>query len=453
MRRFSLRAQVLLVVTAATLAPLVFLGVSQWLEETERDRVDAELTRAAREIARDPSELEHIADRHGVRARIVEDGRVVADVDRDRGSRPPEGILAWLFYPSDVATLEDVDRTLGPLPDRREVRAANERPALACRSDPQGTLLVCQALMRAGDRTISVERGVVRSAVRALYERKRDLAKLALVLVPIGLGLGLWLSRRLVRPLGDLREQALARARAADPSAPLAVSDDEIGDVTLAVNTLLGALAAERKATEAFVADLAHEAKNPVASIRAAAEALDAAELTPERKERIQRNLLRSSERLERLVSDLLALARLEARPTEARELVELGPLVRSIADATDRVEVTIDGGRVRGSARALEVAIKNLVENAASFAKTKVAVRVRTEGDRVIVRVEDDGPGIDPEALPRVFDRFFTTRGHRQGTGLGLAIVSATARAHGGRAVATSDPSGAAFELILPAA
>jgi signal transduction histidine kinase len=452
--RWSLRAQALAVVTAATLAPLVILGVSHWIEDIERDRIDAELAIAAREIARDPSAIERIAEAHGVRARIVDLERreVIAGVDH--GSRGPDGLLAWLFYPDDVATLADIDRGLGPLPERRDVREASDRPRIGCRSDAEGTLLVCEALVREGDHVISVDRGMVRSAVRALYERKRDLAKLAIVLLPIGLGLGLWLSRRMVRPLSTLREEALARARAADPSAPLSVSKDEIGDVTLAINTLLEALGAQRRATEAFVADLAHEAKNPVASIRAAAEALEH-DLTPERKDRLRNNLLRSSARLEALVSDLLELARLEARtPHEDHGTVDLVPIARSLVEhtKTESVEIVLDtpdGAIVQGSAARLEVAMRNLLENAASFAESKVEITI-TVREQITVRVEDDGPGIDAEALPKVFDRFFTTRGKRHGTGLGLAIVRATAEAHGGRATATSD-GGAIFEITLP--
>ena len=463
MSRWSLRARVLLVVSAATLLPVALLGLSHWLEDVEEERLDVELTAALDELIAaggDPVAAARVAERHGLRVRIVdlERERIVVDVDRERGTRVPDPPLGWL-YPSHVPTLSEMDRSAPPLVERaRDVR--ENRTDVGCASDPRGTLLVCHAARRDGGRVIHVERGFVRGAVRAVVERKRELFKLALVLLPFALGLGAWLSRRLVNPLEALRSEALERARAADPAAPLTVQRaDEIGDVARALNTLLAALGAQRRATEAFVADLAHEVKNPVASIRACADALQHGDPDPARRARLAKNLRASSDRLDRLVSELLELARIAARAErEARAPVDLVALARGIAEnaaaGAVRVSVEAEGTLiVSGVEVQLETALRNLIDNATSFASREVRVELLRDGERALVRVVDDGPGIAPDALPRVFDRFFTTRGARKGTGLGLAMVRAIAEAHGGSVRADSQASGAMFELSLPGA
>jgi two-component system sensor histidine kinase ChvG len=95
---------------------------------------------------------------------------------------------------------------------------------------------------------------------------------------------------------------------------------------------------------------------------------------------------------------------------------------------------------------------LRNLLDNALSFARTRVCIEVGRAGDEAEVVVSDDGPGIAPEDMPRVFDRFFTTRGDRRGTGLGLSLARAVVEAHGGTIRAESPPQGGArFVVRLP--
>ena len=108
----------------------------------------------------------------------------------------------------------------------------------------------------------------------------------------------------------------------------------------------------------------------------------------------------------------------------------------------------------VTGVASRLESALRNLLDNALSFARSRVTVDVRREGEQVVLAVSDDGPGVPAEDVARVFDRFFTTRGDRRGTGLGLALARAVVEAHGGTIVVDSRPAeGARFVVRLPAA
>jgi signal transduction histidine kinase len=247
---------------------------------------------------------------------------------------------------------------------------------------------------------------------------------------------------------------------------------DEVGDLARAFNDLLGALDERRRANEAFAADLVHEFKNPVAAIRACADALESGSVDEKRAARLSKILAESSGRLDALVSQVLELARAEAgMPNEQRTDVDLRALARGVVTSVEaahpgtRFIVDTEGGAngrgiVHGVAPRLDSLVRNLVDNAASFAGAtgEVCVTVRSEETpggqtRVVLEVNDTGPGIADDDLPRVFDRFFTTRGlEKSGTGLGLALVKATAEAHGGEVSARSKKGeGATFRVVLP--
>jgi two-component system sensor histidine kinase ChvG len=245
------------------------------------------------------------------------------------------------------------------------------------------------------------------------------------------------------------------------------VREDEVGDLALAFNALLDALAERSRSNEAFVADLAHEFKNPVAAIRACAERLGSEEKLDEtRAKRLAEVLSQSSRRLDALVTQFLELARAEAGlPNEGREDVDVAALARGIVDGargdarfgsvTFEVRAPETTRTVRGVAHRLEAALRNLVDNAASFAGEggRVTVEVAESDGAIEVAVSDSGPGIAADDLPRVFDRFFTKREREGGTGLGLALTRAVVQAHGGTVRAESPPkSGARFVVRLVA-
>ena len=211
-----------------------------------------------------------------------------------------------------------------------------------------------------------------------------------------------------------------------------------------------------------------HEFKNPVTTIRACAESLAAGGVDETRAARLAKILDGSSARLDALVSQFLELARAEAgMPNEARAPVDVLLHARGVVSTIEprhpEVAFSVEGEEglvVHGVEARLDSLVRNLVDNAASFAKNTVRVTVAREGGHVIVEVCDDGPGIAEKDIDRVFDRFFTTRavsgdaaaGRRTaGTGLGLALVKAIAEAHGGSVSATS-AKGATFRVTLPA-
>lgn len=283
-----------------------------------------------------------------------------------------------------------------------------------------------------------------------------------------------WLGWRMALPLAQLKQQALERARRAAPEggappkhALVLDRDDEFGDLAAAFNALLAALEREKREHEVFVADLVHELKNPVAAVRASAEALRRAEVDPKRAARLASILETSSGRLDLVISRFLELARAQAGlPGAERQVVDAAALARGVAESTGldprftEVTFTVDAppeATVSGVASAIESALRNLVENAASFAAlgegaAAVWIEVETRPEALVFQVRDSGPGISADDLPRVFDRFFTKRKTGLGTGLGLALVKAVAEGHGGRVTAQSQlGAGATFALSFP--
>lgn len=477
----SLRVRAFLVVVAIVITPLLVVTLSgsfeQGLGELMLNQVvggaDATRTLLLRDEAPTESSIDAIATDYKVRVRVFDDeGNIVVDANRE-AKRDLWRTVSDIWYGKDgVPSLGSFDETLGPVLKRAEVEEARARGRAAdCRTAAGGEVLVCHAVRwleatRGGPARIVYVQDSTPRAIGALHDERRQLTILMITVLPMALVLGWWLGWRFVQPIEKIREQLLAKAAHAAPGADVDVGrDDEFGDLTTAFNALLSALQVRAKANEAFVADLAHEFKNPVAAIRACAEALDgsAGPVDATRAARLAGLLKDSSRRLDGLVTQFLELARAEAgMPNEPRAEVDLDRVVRGIVEtlAADeryrgvRFEVEGGGARITAVGDRLESALRNVLDNAASFAAPAgvVTVSTRVEGGMATVRVSDTGPGIAPEDVPRVFDRFFTTRGSTRGTGLGLALVRAVVEGHGGTVHARSTPGeGATFELVLP--
>ncbi len=202
-----------------------------------------------------------------------------------------------------------------------------------------------------------------------------------------------------------------------------------------------------------FASNVSHEFKTPLATLKGTIELLEDDPDMPEaQRQRFFDNANRELARLEALVQGLLSLARADAEP--AREPVDLGALVQSVAD---RRPLIVEGafGTVSGDATQLELVLVNLVDNALQHGRgddpeRQVTVTVRALPDGPGFVVHDDGRGISEGNLERVFDRFFTTDRTR-GTGLGLALVRAIVERHGGELTVASRPGDTAFTVRLP--
>jgi two-component system OmpR family sensor kinase len=279
--------------------------------------------------------------------------------------------------------------------------------------------------------------------------------------------LSLWIVRLGLRPLREIEATASA-ITAGDLSHRVDIDDErtEVGRVGLAINDMLGRIEASDSRLRRFVADASHELRTPLAAVRAYAELFSrGAASRPEDLARSMSGITREAERMSVLVEDLLLLARLdEGRPLE-RDRVQLDVLVHEAVDAAraldperplelDAKPVVVLGDRDR-----LRQIVDNLLSNIRSHTASGSAARVvvAREGERAVIEVSDTGPGLTPDELDRIFERFYRADASRSrasgGVGLGLSIVAAVARAHGGTVSARSDAGGATFRIELPAA
>jgi two-component system, OmpR family, sensor kinase len=286
---------------------------------------------------------------------------------------------------------------------------------------------------------------------------------------------GLAVARRAMGPIADLTTAAKSVARTRDPAVrlPRPDADDEVADLSRTLEEMLRALDASQTETEGalarqreFVADASHELRTPLTSVLANLELL-AAELHGEDAE-IADSALRSSQRMRRLVADLLLLARADAGRAAPRRPTDLGTVARTAAaeaaPIADDHALIVDADReglvIEGAPDDLHRLCLNLIENALTHTPpaTNVSVRVGREGDDLVLEVADDGPGIPPGLRDRVFDRFVRGGGDASrtgtgGSGLGLAIVGAVAQRHGGSVELVDAGPGTRFVVRLPAA
>ena len=316
-----------------------------------------------------------------------------------------------------------------------------------------------------------------------LDAQRRALMPFALVALAVNL-LGsllmhLFVARPVMRLSAAADEVRLQRARAI--SLPdLEGRKDEIGDLARSLETMTETLSDRMDAIEAFAADVSHEIKNPLTSIRSALETLPLVKTSAQR-ERLTSLLQQDVRRLDRLITDISNASRLDAELNRDRpRAIDLTQLLSEIVGVYEsglkpgEAHVTFtapmgDHVQIMGRDGPLGQVFRNLIDNARSFSPPGGTVRLSLvrddiDPDRPIrVRVDDDGPGIPPENLETVFERFYTARprgtAFGANSGLGLSIVRQIVEAHGGRVQAGNRPdeagevAGARFEIALPAA
>ncbi len=289
----------------------------------------------------------------------------------------------------------------------------------------------------------------------------------ALVAVLAAVRGGVWIARRSLRPVEEIAQAARRIVQASDLTRRLcaAETNDELGELTTTVNEMLTRLEQLFTAQRRFVADVSHELRTPLTAMRGHLELLQRGVI---RDGAVQAesvaDMLREVNRLSRMANDLLLLAQAEVglqlrcAPFQVDELVlEVVRELRPLADGVRlqpalSEQVTYVGDRDR-----LKQALLNLVANALhhTLAGSEIVVALERDAREVRLQVRDNGPGIAPEDLPHVFERFY--RGdrarHASGAGLGLAIVQWVAKAHGGAVdVASTLGNGATFTIHLPA-
>jgi two-component system sensor histidine kinase ChvG len=353
--------------------------------------------------------------------------------------------------------------------------------------DPEGQALfsVATPIWKAGEVVgvvaLTSAEGEIDRLVR--YEREQVL-QMFVIAVLVSIGLSLVLASTIANPLSDLAAAAeLGRDRDARKMAPgrvripdLTARPDEIGRLSVAMRGMVAALYDRIDANEQFAADVAHEIKNPLASLRSAVGSLRMVK-KEEHREKLLDVIEHDVRRLDRLVSDISNASRLDSELVKEEE--EEFNLLKTITNLSEYLgkqaaekgvdfitDLPPEPIEIRGLEARLAQVFVNLITNAISFCEDGDAVRVwvRKRENRVLVVVEDTGPGIPEQALTKVFKRFYSERPVGQfgnHSGLGLAISKQIVEAHGGviwaenirptSADATSEPLGARFVVGLP--
>jgi two-component system, OmpR family, sensor histidine kinase ChvG len=380
---------------------------------------------------------------------------------------PPDAEKPGLFERAFLAVRRWLGR--GDLPLYHELGPANGRgyPEVAQALNGQNASMV--RINDRGDVIVSVAVPVQRfRAVRGalmlstqgadiddMVEAERlAILKVFLVATAVMIVLSILLAGTIAEPvrrLADAAESVRRRIRSRVEIPDFTRRRDEIGHLSGTLRDMTNALYSRIEAIESFAADVAHELKNPLTSLRSAVETLPVAR-TEESRARLLDIIQHDVKRLDRLISDISDASRLDAdlqrqdaAPVDIARLLSTVVGVANEVQREDGVKVTLrlEGAGARaffvpGHDSRLGQVVDNLIENARSFSPPHGTVRVtcrRTKGN-VEILVDDDGPGVRPDAMEKVFERFYTDRPHQgfgQNSGLGLSISKQIIDAHGG--------------------
>jgi two-component system sensor histidine kinase ChvG len=398
------------------------------------------------------------------------------------------GIQSW-FASSDLPTYEELGTANGRgYPE--VARALAGSPASIVRQNERGAIIVSVAVpiqrFRAvtGVLLLSTQGGDIDAIVQA---ERIAIVRVFLVAAAVMVVLSVLLAGTIagpVRRLADAADHVRRRVKQRTEIPDFTERSDEIGHLSRALRDMTHTLYNRIEAIESFAADVSHELKNPLTSLRSAVETLPLAK-TDDAKGRLLNIIQHDVRRLDRLITDISDASRLDAElqrqdaePVDVITLLAAVTTLQNEIDREDGVKITLkrantssnrDAYYVLGHDSRLGQVVTNLVENARSFSPRGGEVRVicRRVRNEVEIAVEDDGPGIRPDALDRIFERFYTDRpgeGFGQNSGLGLSISKQIVEAHGGRIWAENRLGGhdaegiptiigARFHVRLPAA
>lgn len=410
-------------------------------------------------------------------------GRKPTYVFRDPASEPMRKIAArGIDFVFDfLVGAPKLEQFTEPANDRgsnwQEIRSAEPSQAASMvRYAPDLTHIIsAAAASRDGQLTVltTANERDIRLFVRA---ERFNVGMFFLFALGIGVLLSMFLARTIVRPLRHLARAAVKvrLGRAQEVTVPrLPSRRDEIGMLARALSDMSIALRQRIDATEAFAADVAHEIKNPLASLRSA---LDGAERIKDPKLRKQLMDVAKADvqRMDRLISDISDASRVDSQLAKAKfEPIDLGDMIEQLLQARENrgsdEHVNIAFARPRrkiatvmGEDIRLERMLTNLIDNAVSFspAGSVVEISATLADDEVIIRISDEGPGVPKQEREAIFRRFHSERPASENfgkhSGLGLAIARTIIEGHHGR-IAVRDrvdgKAGACFEIALPCA
>ncbi|MGE0714361.1 MAG: stimulus-sensing domain-containing protein [Alphaproteobacteria bacterium] len=447
--------------------------------------------------------IRRLVEPTGARARLFgADGALLADTRLLSGTggsiyierlEPPDDDPAFVGWAGRIYGWI-VDR----LPQGEEVAPYRERPQQSAadyrevmralegdtdrvvRRDPADRLIISVAVpvqrykQVLGAVMLSADDQLIRKAIRSV---RFDILKVFAVALAITVLLSLYLGSTIVRPILRLARAAdrVKRGQARAPEIPQMRRRDEIAHLADSLRTMTQILWQRLNANERFAADVAHEIKNPLTSLRSAVETA-ARVKDPDQQRRLMAIIQEDVGRLDRLITDISDASRLDAELSrDATEQVDVARLLDTLAelhatmDDGDGPQIRIDVARhqdllVTGLESRLGQVFRNLIANAVSFSPPggTITLRAARHGGLVVAQVEDEGPGIPEDKLEEIFGRFYSERptGEKFGThsGLGLSISKQIVEAHGGTISAENRRAGdrvtgARFTVALPVA
>ncbi len=381
-----------------------------------------------------------------------------------------EAVFSWFGAGSRLEALDQLDASLEPPTARAEVVSARagEPVGMSRTSDGGQSLVVSWAQALPDGSVLLFERGNHRG-VRQLLLVRNQLLKLLMTQLALAVLLALVLSRSFVAPLERLVAGAKGFPAQAIADPPLLAREDEFGQLARAFNDLAHSLETRRAQTVQLAGDLAHELKNPLATIEAASELMATTkDPSPEKRQVLHATIHEAVARLQRTTEALVAEVRLETSLAEApRDELQLATWLDGLLDTyrgdpqhagwTFEADVAPDVGTVQVVAEAWARLLRNLLDNARvqPSGTKRVRVEVRRTAQGLVTDVIDFGPGVSEGNRDKIFRRFFSARpeGITPGTGLGLSVVQSVALAHKGSVtLLPAEPGkGATFRVVLP--
>ncbi len=364
-------------------------------------------------------------------------------------------------------------------PKREIGQAMAGSPISVVRMSPQGEQIVSVAVpiqrFRAvlGVLLLSTQGGDID---RIIAEERLAILRIFMVAAAVMVILSVYLARTVANPLRKLAEAAVRVRHGVKNRVPIpdySYRQDEIGNLSQSLTEMTDSLYARIEAIESFAADVSHELKNPLTSLRSAVETLPLAR-NDESRAKLLKIIQHDVRRLDRLITDISDASRLDAElAREDLHTVDLRQMLENIVAMREAVKpggkpvtlkLTVGAGRkdsfrLSGHESRLAQVFANLLDNAASFVPEQgghIDIALRHRDNRIAVVVEDNGPGVRAERIDRIFERFYTDRpeeGFGQNSGLGLSISKQIVEAHGGRiSVENRKPpqTGARFTVLL---
>ena len=387
------------------------------------------------------------------------------------------GVALWLVYGDDRPNFYVSDGYAIPEADLPQVQSALEmeltQPHAAARYAERGELfLATQPVITADGAPVLLVAVAPAASLESGWQHLLTATRGAMAVgLAISLGLALAVATSFARPVIRLTLAARRMAEGFYDDPPLPAGKDEMGRLTRSFDAMRGQVRQSQQRERDFLSGVSHDLKTPLAIIQGYASAItDGAASDDASRQRALLGIQRETERMGRLVAALLELARLQSGLVPFEPVaVDLAALARRmLADLSPHAqekglrfadELPAGLSAVRADAAQIERVLQNLLDNAVRFTPRGGVITVggtNEDGGRVALWVQDTGPGIPPEALPRIFERFYQAdaarSAGRQGSGLGLTIAHEIVVRHRGEIHAESQPGeGARFTLTLP--